>query len=562
MRNIACRKSRRRAFSWYAAVLACGALFVSRPAPLRAGEADSTSATTTTERICFVFTGSRASELESCGCHELQTGGVDREAYLYEQLRKAFPHVVLIEAGAWTDPFQTPNERLKTDYLVKALRLMRFDVFNVTPYDLAFGTTYPLQLIENGVGRLISANVRSRSFDPQTGTTATKALFAPYTFLEVPRKDGRRPVRVGVIGVTHRESLDPTALQRLRSGSRSKFDYEVADLADTLKATVPEVRKQADYVIVLAHVDRAAAMQQIPQFQDVDLFVTTWNIQAYRMLLPFGKTTLVNTGFYGRYYVHAITDFDGDNRPLRVTGEMMNIASNGTTEPAIVKLLEEYREDTKNLTRQIAVAMEQSRFAGRSQCISCHSPAYLQWTRTSHNLAYATLAQKNQHYNPDCLGCHVTAHDEPDGFVDVMQTGHLVSVQCEVCHGPGRAHVKALTAMMKPDTSGTVKRPPTTADYPHLAMGTSETMCLKCHVKDHDPNFNYERDLLLVSHKNQQGPFRRQLPASATSASMTMNPLAPPPLAPRPVSAGPTGPPEPAPPPSPALSPKQWATIK
>jgi hypothetical protein len=558
MEKVACRKSRRRVFSCYGAILLAGVAFWGQ---VPASAAGATAETTTTERICFVFTGSRASELESCGCQDKQTGGVDREAHLYEQLRKTYPNLVAVEAGAWTDPFQTPNERLKTDYLMRALHEMRFTVFNVTPYDLVYGTTYPLRLTKNGSGHLLSANVLWRSFDQATGTTTTKQVFPSYEIFEVPRKDGRRAVRVGIIGVTYPGSLDPTSIQRLKSTAHQKFDYAVLDTSGVLKTVVPEVRKQADYIIVLAYMDRNVARQLAGQFAGIDLVVTTWSVQALRMLMPIGNTTLINTGYNSRYFVQAFADFDAENRPIQVTGGLVDIPSDGPAAPQFAKLLEEYREDTKKLSRQMTVAVEQSRYTGRTQCLSCHNAAYLQWTRTPHNLAYATLAQKNQHYNPDCLPCHVTGYGEPDGFVDTMQTGHLVSVQCEACHEPGRAHVKALVEMMKPDSSGTVKRPSITDNYPHLVALTPEPMCVKCHDKEHDPSFDYARDLPLTSHKNVQGPFRRQKPASLAASNSTTS--GSPTLAPLPPQSGVPGPPTTAPA-APLLSPwpKQPATLE
>jgi len=529
-RNIACRSFLRRAFSLPGAILLAGVLFL--PAAVR-GES---RPTTTTERICFVFTGSRASELESCGCHESQTGGVDREAYCYEQLRKTYPNLIAIEVGGWTDAFQTPNERLKTDYLLRALRQMRFSVFNVTPYDLVFGTTYPLQLTENGSGQLLSATVASTVFDKVAGTTTTQRLFAPYTILEAPRRDGRRAIRVGVIGMTHRESLEPLTVQQLKNTARQNWHFEVLDSSEVLHTIIPEVRKQADYVILLALMDRQIARRLMGQIEGVDLFVTAWGVQALRDSVRAGKTTFLNTGYWGRHFVQAVAEFDAGNHPIGLTGGMVDIRSDGPADPSITKLLEQYRENTKKLDRQMAVAREQSRYTGRTECISCHNLEYLQWTRTPHNLAIVTLVQKNQHYNPDCLACHAAAYGEADGFVDMTQTPHLVSVQCEACHGPARAHVKALKEMMKPDTSGTVRRPSVTDNYPHLVIQIPQALCLKCHVIDHDPDFNYERDLLLISHKNAQGPFRRQLARPPTTSATLTGSLTPassaPPLSP------------------------------
>jgi len=510
----ACQRLRRQAFPFFAVFLLAGAMLSGPPWAALASAAEAPAAA---EQICFVFTGSRQSELESCGCTDRQAGGVDREAFLYDKLRKTYPHVIAMDAGGWTDPLQSENERLKTGYLVRAMHDMGFEAYNVTPYDLALGTTYPAQLVANNQGRLLSANVKIRPRnDASTAATSDQLTLSPYTIFEVPRNDNRRPIRVGVLGLTHPSSLDSAAVQRLKTMNRKMPDCEVLGVSETLKAYIPQLRRQADFVIVLAMMDSTVARQLSPAEADgIDLFVTTYNTQSYRTFIPWNLKTLITTGFWGRYFSQAVVEFDGENRPTKISGELTEIPSDGPPVAAFSKLLEQYREKTKKLSRRIAVALEQSRYAGRNQCINCHGPAYLQWVRTPHNLAYATLAQKNQHYNPDCLPCHVTGYYEPDGFADAMQTGHLVSVQCEVCHGPARAHVRALTEMMRPDPDGKSKKVTSSDTYPHLTVQTSETLCLKCHNSDHDPNFNYQRDLRLISHKNVTGPFRRKEAAEA-----------------------------------------------
>ncbi|MCX8037445.1 MAG: hypothetical protein N3D11_10465, partial [Candidatus Sumerlaeia bacterium] len=402
------------------------------------------AASSATTSICFIFTGSRQSELEPCGCTESQNGGVDREALLYQHLRAKYPRVVAMDAGGWTDPVLNENERMKSLYLVRALARMGFDAFNVTPYDWALGTTVPAELVREGAGRLLSANVRLRAAQSGHPTANSPAPIAPYVILPVARGDGRPPIRVAVLGVTHTASLDTVALERSQTLFKQMPAWEVLDVSETLRRYVPELRKQADFVILLAMMNRAALEQLLPESDGIDLIVTTYNVQSMSDLRVVGNKTLANTGFWGRYFVEAVVEFDASNRPVRISGGLRDIPA----DPALVKLLEQYREDTKNLQRRLAVALEQSRFAGRNQCIVCHQVPYLQWTRTPHNFAFVTLSQKNQHYNPDCLPCHVTGYHEPDGFVDLGQTPHLASVQCEECHGPGKAHAKVLTELL------------------------------------------------------------------------------------------------------------------
>ena len=490
-----------------------------------------------TGTLCFVFTGSRRSELEPCGCHDRQTGGVNLEALLYEKLRKVQPNVIAMDAGAWTDPFQTPNERLKTDYLVKALNLMQFDVYNVTPYDIAFGTTYPTQLIAGGPGRLISANLMVRPRDA-AGTTAVPAVrpYDPYTIIEVSNTNSTGTIRIGVIGVTDPAALETATLQRLQDTSKQMPAFELAGVAETLKTFVPEVRKKADYVVVLAMMNRQNVPVFLGQVEGIDCFVSTWGIQTLRNLMGNAQRTIINTGHQGRYFTKTVVDFDEARRAIKVTGGLVDIPSSGTGVVAVEKLLEQYKEDTKNLQRQMAVAREKSRFAGRVQCLGCHRAEYLQWTRTPHNVAYATLIQKNQHYNPDCLKCHVTGYGEADGFADPLQTSHLVAVQCESCHGPGREHVKVLLAnpKVRSDPQGRREKLGPEDDYPRLRVEFSSEFCVTCHDPENDPDFDFDNDIKLVSHQNLNGPFRRKkataapTPAPVTSAPQPTAPKATP----------------------------------
>ncbi len=427
-----------------------------------------------------------------------------------------------MEAGGWTDPVLNEHERMKSLYLVRALAHMRFDAFNVTPYDWALGTTVPAELVREGTGRLLSANVRLRAGMPSKAASDSTAPVAPYAIFTVPRSDGLSPIRVGVLGVTHPSSLDTVALERSQTLFKQMPLCDVLDVSETLRRYVPELRKQADFVILLAMMNRAALESLLPEADGIDLIVTTHNVESMSELRAVGKKTLANTGFWGRYFVEAVVEFDTSNQPVRISGGLRDIPGDGPADPALAALLEQYREDTKNLQRRMAVALEQSRFAGRNQCIVCHQVPYLQWTRTPHNFAFVTLSQKNQHYNPDCLPCHVTGYHEPDGFVDLGQTPHLASVQCEECHGPGKAHVQVLTELLKPGRDGQHRTLAPTDAYPRLDMGTSATICLRCHDKEHDPNFEYERDLQLVSHKNLAGPFRRKEPARGPAPAMQL----------------------------------------
>ena len=134
-----------------------------------------------------------------------------------------------------------------------------------------------------------------------------------------------------------------------------------------------------------------------------------------------------------------------------------------------------------------------SKYIGAAKCENCHSAEkvgaqYGHWEKMAHAKAYETLAGDKAKElgkakgidDPQkadaCLKCHVTGHGEPaesfaKGFKPEM------GVQCETCHGPGEAHLKArMAAAAEADPA---KAPPVAAG--EIIAAPSPDTCLKCH---------------------------------------------------------------------------------
>ena len=80
-------------------------------------------------------------------------------------------------------------------------------------------------------------------------------------------------------------------------------------------------------------------------------------------------------------------------------------------------------------------------WAGAEACKSCHAAEYEQWRTTRHAYAWASLVLDNHHADRDCVSCHSTAWGEEGGPTSPAEVRGYRDVQCESCHGPGRAHV-------------------------------------------------------------------------------------------------------------------------
>ncbi len=113
-------------------------------------------------------------------------------------------------------------------------------------------------------------------------------------------------------------------------------------------------------------------------------------------------------------------------------------------------------------------------YVGYATCQPCHGEIVESWKATPHASAFADLKKQGDEKQsvPGCVRCHVVAMDKDGGFIDMDMTPELKDVQCEACHGPGKAHV----ASQKP--SDIVGKP-------------GEPLCRDCHTEGQDKNFDY-----------------------------------------------------------------------
>lgn len=109
----------------------------------------------------------------------------------------------------------------------------------------------------------------------------------------------------------------------------------------------------------------------------------------------------------------------------------------------------------------------ESPFVGGAACAACHPAQAEQWKTTAHATAWASLVEVSRPFDADCWRCHVTGGFTPGGPTDPRALGGLENVQCEACHGAGRAHAA------NPAAGGIVANPPV-------------SQCTQCHDKTQD----------------------------------------------------------------------------
>ena len=149
-----------------------------------------------------------------------------------------------------------------------------------------------------------------------------------------------------------------------------------------------------------------------------------------------------------------------------------------------------------------AVFAQDADYVSNSKCKICHNKKgegeiWNVWSTMSHAKAHETLKgdaakaiaeklglEKPADESPQCLRCHVTAHDAKKDPPIPEKLKAENGVQCESCHGPASAHVKDGQAFkMKTDKSVDMSA--------HIVRPTGKT-CLACH-NDESPTWNPEK---------------------------------------------------------------------
>lgn len=125
-----------------------------------------------------------------------------------------------------------------------------------------------------------------------------------------------------------------------------------------------------------------------------------------------------------------------------------------------------------------ALAAEARSYVGTDACAPCHADQhatfrkYAKKSKSAHSVK-VMAAKLTREEVQGCYACHTTGYGKPGGFVSFESTPHLADAGCEVCHGPGSAHV---------DSGGDVSL----IDKPTMEG------CVVCHNEQRVRSFNFK----------------------------------------------------------------------
>lgn len=441
-------------------------------------------------QLALVITGREEGYIEPCGCAGLDRmkGGMARRQTLFRTLRKQGWEVVGLDVGGLARGFGKQAE-LKFQTMVEAKRRTGYDA-------VAFGTT-DLRLPAGELAALAAATDGSPSM-----FIATNVGLFGFDAGVVPRsKIIERPsARLGVLAVVGKQTR-----QAIHND-----EIEMVDAESAIRQILPELKKKAGYLVLLAHMPTEEAEALARKFPQINLVATSGGPAEPPAKLSFiegTKTIRVEVGEKGMNAV-VIGFFNDPKMPVRYQRVPLDARFESSAE--MKALLTAYQDQLRTLgwaglnIRALPHPQTETngKFIGSQKCESCHEESTKVWKRTGHSRAFATLENLDppRHHDPECVSCHVIGWHPTkyfpyqNGFVSKEKTPELIDVGCESCHGPGERHAAAEMGADLELQKRLRKAMVVTKEE------SAKQQCYTCHDLDNSPDFEFESYWPIVEH--------------------------------------------------------------
>lgn len=355
---------------------------------------------------------------------------------------------------------------IKNRWLWQGMERLGIEVLNVAEDDIAELQALGVKLKDSD--RFISANLIS--------TKTGEPLLKPYVVKQIALKGSNQKYRVGFLGLSSRESFLKT----------DAAGYSWADPQASAKKWLPELRKECDFLIVLACLPTREAVQLAVDNSSIDIIMSGFKHQMSGFPARINQSTILYAEdegkILGELRFSVARGQKVDVQPLSHT-----LTRNVKDEPKMALLISHAKEAISQEQRALVsesaplpVSAGPLSFATSARCAPCHAAAYDVWQKSQHAHAIEILRKVKKEFDSACVGCHVTGNGKPGGFVNLNQTPQLANVQCEACHGSGIQHVE------KPSGA-------------KMARLTAEA-CLTCHTKSNSPEFEFASYWSKVKH--------------------------------------------------------------
>ena len=251
---------------------------------------------------------------------------------MVQEVRGLNENVLLLDSG---DMFRAEKRlaQLRAQIIFRSMEKMGYDAVNVAEGDLCLGLSFLNSLAENSSITRISTNLR----DAKSGSL----VYSPYLIKTVGT------LRVGIIGLT-----EPSFF------SVSQLNIEglsVNEAIGQLKKFLPEVRRNADIVILLSrHLNRAGTLALLSLFDidGVDIAIVGHNSDLLGDPIKVKDTIVVQNGLRAEYLGKLTVTVGEDKRIDAFSGELVHLSSDIPDAAWATEMIAVFRREEIKLSKQ------------------------------------------------------------------------------------------------------------------------------------------------------------------------------------------------------------------
>jgi len=456
-------------------------------------------------KVAIAITGMERGYIEPCGCAGLDrmTGGMSRRYTFFQDLRKTkgWP-LVALDVGDLANGFGLQAE-IKFRTLVESKEKMGYNAVAFGANDLRLPPAELVSVAAEVNGKpsvFVSANVGLYGFDQKITQTS-----------RVIKAGG---MRIGVTAILGRQYQKQ--ISNPEKGVANP-EIEMCGPEAALKKIVPELKRNADYLVLLANATRGEAIELAKKFPEFNVVVVSEGAELppdKPEIIPGTHTALITVGHKGMSVI--VLGLYEEKSSLRFRYQRVLLDSRFAAASEMKRLMARYQDELKVLgfaqlglrPASRPLADENGEYFGSQKCESCHEKSYDIWKRSGHGHAYKTLADLDppRNFDPECVSCHVVGWHPTKffpyegGFESIKKTPHLRNVGCENCHGPGEKHCVAELG-----SNEELKK-----KYRKAVVITKEQskkeQCTTCHDLDNSPDFNFDKYWPLIEHHEREQP--------------------------------------------------------
>lgn len=439
--------------------------------------------------------GNRYGKIESCGCSQIKAGGIDREAKLIADMRKTGKSILAFEPGGLLPPTIYPErDTVRLDYLYQILATMQYDAINVGPGEIKLGLKRLKELEHASGAHLVSANVVDEKGN---------AMFSPYRLVPITAPGGKSGI-VGVTGVTATKYMAQKDTDSYAQQTK-RYKPPIAPHREKLAQTLAEMREKCDIIVVLFDGGLLEAQYLAKEYQP-DILITNDRIRLQKPK-KIDRTYLGAYGSQGKYLMRMDYKCGPQRQLVLQISKLYSILVTHPYNDRVHDLVEKYTTAMEELKSAQGSTSEQIQhdYLGYESCTACHARQYNHWANTFHAEAYEAMVESGGEETPEQMQRVVTGWKASGGFVDSDKTAYLLNVQCESCHGPGRAHhdserlAKALISYKKRFHNRKFK------ETARVKMQTDISIesCVQCHSSGFAENMDSTEALKRMDHSKK-----------------------------------------------------------